>query len=297
MDARRLSYFLAVAEHRSFTKAGEALHIAQPSLSQSIRALEQELGSPLFRRLSRSIELTPAGEALITPARRALRAMKDAEQAVHGVAQLETGRLELTAPRSLVVYPTVALVAAFSRRFPGVSVEITEAVDSGEAAERIRSGASEVGLLELSGSTTGLRTWPLLDYQLYVAFPPKATRPRSGTLAREELKGLALVALPSGTVTRRIIDEAGAGEGIRVEARSAHALVELVLSGVGAALLIEPHAQNAAKGGAHLVPLEPPLVHRVGVALAETDPAPAAAAFTSLVVQSHTGEPETGTAL
>lgn len=311
MDARKLTHFLAVVENGSFTKAAEALRIAQPSLSQSIRALEQELGCPLFRRLPRSIERTSAGEALIAPARRALRSMQDAREAVRAVATLQAGELEITAPWALAVHPSTELLAEFRRRFPNVIVRVEGVQDSAAAAERVRSGLSEVAVLELSSAGAGVRVRELVEYELFIALPPDAEPPRvaqpdltqSGSLAGAAptggqragsepgdvpvrgglpsavLRELPLVALSKGTVTRQVIDAAGAAGQVVVEMPSAQAVVELVLAGVGAALLVEPQARRAAKGGAQVVPLEPPMVHRVGLAVGESEPAPAAKEF------------------
>jgi DNA-binding transcriptional LysR family regulator len=277
MDARKLAHFIAVAEHGSFTKAAEALHIAQPSLSQSIRALEQELGTPLFHRLPRSLELSSAGKALVTPARRALRAMQDAREAVRAVSELQAGHLDLTVPRALAVHPTATVVAAFRERYPRVDVTVTEAIDSGDAAERVRTGAAECGILELSVEPRGLTITPLVDFELFVALPPGMTAPAQDVLTPAFLRDVPVVAFPRGTVTRRIVDDAGAE--VAVEVRSPQALVELVVAGVGAALMVEPHARHAADRGAQVLPLSPAMVHRVGLATTETEPAPAVREF------------------
>src|SRR5262249_39582410 len=97
MDERRLRAFLAVVEEGSVTAAAGRLHIAQPSLSQTLRALERELGTELFHRAARGLRLTAAGEALIGPARQALRMMDAARAAVGEVAELTAGTLQIAA--------------------------------------------------------------------------------------------------------------------------------------------------------------------------------------------------------
>lgn len=277
MDARKLGHFIAVAEHGSFTKAAESLHIAQPSLSQSIRALEQELGTPLFLRLSRSLELTSAGRALVTPARRALRAMQDAREAVRAVSELQAGHLDVTVPRALAVYPTATVVAAFRSAYPRVDVTVTEAVDSSDAAERVRTGAAECGILELSVEPRGLTITALVDYELFVVLPAGMEAPGTDAVTPAFLRDVPVVAFPRGTVTRRAIDDAGVAVG--VEVRSPQALVELVVEGVGASLMVEPHARQAGQRGAQVLPLMPAMVHRVGLATTESAPAPAVREF------------------
>ncbi|MDI5980791.1 LysR family transcriptional regulator, partial [Amycolatopsis magusensis] len=74
MELRQLEYFIAVAEESHFTRAARRLHVAQSGLSATIRALEKELGAPLFRRSTRQVRLTGAGEALLVEARRTVAA-------------------------------------------------------------------------------------------------------------------------------------------------------------------------------------------------------------------------------
>ncbi|WP_141726215.1 LysR family transcriptional regulator, partial [Actinacidiphila rubida] len=85
MQFQQLAYFVAVADARHFTRAAEAVHVSQPSLSQQIRTLENELGAPLFSRARGNITLTDAGEALLPLARRILA---DADTARHEVMEL-----------------------------------------------------------------------------------------------------------------------------------------------------------------------------------------------------------------
>src|SRR5262245_13444617 len=93
MDRRHLEYFLAVAESGSFTSAARMLSIAQPSLSYAIAGLERELGCELFERLGRGVKLTPAGDALVEPARRTLRSFALAQGAVRGATDAGFGRI------------------------------------------------------------------------------------------------------------------------------------------------------------------------------------------------------------
>src|SRR5437763_4983385 len=98
MDLRQLEYLVAVVDHGGFTRAADALFVAQPSLSQGVRTLEAELGVPLFHRLGRRVELTSAGEALLEPARRMLRDATTARAAVAEVAGVAARPLPTPAP-------------------------------------------------------------------------------------------------------------------------------------------------------------------------------------------------------
>src|SRR6185369_4288711 len=132
MDLRRLEYFLAVVEHGRVTSAAAALHVAQPSLSQAIRALERDLGVELFRRDGRGLTPTEAGRALIEPARQVLTDLSQARGAVENVVDLSAGWLEVAARDLLCVDPLVEVLAAFHRRHAGVPVRVHEPQDEDE---------------------------------------------------------------------------------------------------------------------------------------------------------------------
>ena len=87
MQLRQLEYFTAVADARHFTRAAESAHVAQPSLSKQIRALERELGAPLFRRARGNVTLTPAGETLLPLARRILADAENARGSVSSASR------------------------------------------------------------------------------------------------------------------------------------------------------------------------------------------------------------------
>src|SRR5690242_11627317 len=95
MDLRQLSYVLAVVDNGGFTAAADAMHVTQPALSQAVATLERELGVPLFHRTGRTVTLSSAGEALVGPARQALRDAATARSAVEAVIGLDAGRLDV----------------------------------------------------------------------------------------------------------------------------------------------------------------------------------------------------------
>ena len=116
MDLRRLSMFLAVVEHGTFTRAAAASYLSQPGLSQAIRELEAELGTPLFDRIGRRVSLTAAGDALVRYARQALREVDAGRAAVAAVVGVEAGTIALGCLPTLAADPTARLVGEFRRR-------------------------------------------------------------------------------------------------------------------------------------------------------------------------------------
>ena len=115
MQLHQLAYFVAVAETRHFTRAAEQMRVAQPSLSQQVRALEQDVGASLFHRIRGNITLTEAGETLLPIARRILAESETAYQAIRELDELGRGRVRLGATPSLFTGLLPTMLAAFRR--------------------------------------------------------------------------------------------------------------------------------------------------------------------------------------
>ena len=124
MLSRHINYFLAVAEHGSFTRAASALHVSQPALSQQIRQLEESLGVPLFDRSGRTIRLTDAGE--VWYASRALQELGAGKRAIHDVADLTRGSLRIAVTPTFTSYFIGPLMADFYARYPGITLQLQE---------------------------------------------------------------------------------------------------------------------------------------------------------------------------
>src|SRR5215216_3178834 len=118
ITSRQLEYFRAVARELHFTRAAEALHIAQPALSQQIRKLERQLGLQLFERDKHRVEITPAGTALLDHAERILSDLEAVEEEMHAWSGGTRGRIRLGTARG-VVAQLARLLAEFSAAHPG----------------------------------------------------------------------------------------------------------------------------------------------------------------------------------
>src|SRR3954466_15563903 len=116
----QLQFFVAVAETRHFTRAADLVHVAQPSLSQQIKALERELGADLFLRARGNITLTDAGEALLPLARRIPAHAATARQEVRKRVQVRSGRVRRAARPSLCTGLLPDVLRAFHGRYPGI---------------------------------------------------------------------------------------------------------------------------------------------------------------------------------
>jgi DNA-binding transcriptional LysR family regulator len=310
MDERRLRYFLAVVEEGSVTRAASRLHVAQPSLSQTLRALEGELGVELFHRVGRGLRLSAAGQALVGPARSVLSAIDAARGAVGEVAEVLAGTLQIAALATLAVDPLAALIGRFRREYPGVAVRVQEPNSTAGVGAMVREGVCELGLARLPLPRDDLRARELGRQELLFVLPPGTVPPdggapaarsghrhrpgagpgdtpsEDGALAARTLKDIPLVVSPPGTSTRMLLEQAleavGVTPRIAVEMDAREAIVPLVLAGAGAALLPAPLAREAGRRGAAVRAARPRIVRRIGLVHRAEQLSPTARAFLAL---------------
>jgi DNA-binding transcriptional LysR family regulator len=173
LTLQQLTYFLAAAEHGSFSAAAESLLMAQPSLSEQIRRLEAELGVPLFMRAGRGIALTEAGRLLRPHAERTLAEAQAAAESVREVRDLTGGTVAFGTFGSAHHYLLARLVEDFRKRHPHVRVRAI-GQNSAEVADAVRDGQLEAGLVVLPVDDRGLAVEPAIeDELLYVSANPK----------------------------------------------------------------------------------------------------------------------------
>jgi DNA-binding transcriptional LysR family regulator len=305
MELRQLRYLVAVADEGSVTAAARAMLVAQPSLSQAVKALERSLGAPLLHRVGRGVVLTSTGEAVVAAARDALRAADAVPAAVTAASGLLVGRLDVVSLPTLAVDPLAPLLGELRRRHPPLTVRLVQPETTADLVELVRSGRCELGLTELTSpsrsagagdaprSVHGLAALPLAHQELFATFPPDgAGGPSPGsrrTASLSQLAELPLVTSPVGTSTRHLIEAALADIGraarVVVETDQREAIVPLVISGAGVAVLPTRQAEAAAAQGARVRPFRPPLRRLLGIVHRPAPLSPPAAAFMALAAE------------
>ncbi|GEL24066.1 LysR family transcriptional regulator [Pseudonocardia sulfidoxydans NBRC 16205] len=154
-EVRLLRYFLAVADELSFTRAARRLHIAQPSLSAQIRKLEAQLGVTLLQRDTRSVSLTPAGQALRARGPAALAGLTHAWDAARRAGEELTGTLRLAYTLSAGYDTAPQLVQAVHERHPGVEI-VTEVLPTAAILRAVRDRRADVGLARAARPADGV---------------------------------------------------------------------------------------------------------------------------------------------
>ncbi|MBT2448611.1 LysR family transcriptional regulator [Streptomyces sp. ISL-43] len=289
MDFRQLTYFLAIVDQGGFNRAAAALYVSQPSLSQSIQALERDVGSSLFHRIGRRVVLTEAGSALVPRAREALHALELARASVGAVRELRGGRLEIAAMASLTVEPLSTMIQRFTERYPEVSLSLRVALTRADAVEMVRTGGCELGLLTTSSPLQGrdVVPHPVGDHRLVLVTRVDGPFPAGQAVQREQLGGHRLIVGQRGTGIRGYVDDLktqGIDVRIAVETEHRMAFLPLVLGGVGLAVVTESWADLSERAGALVLDLEPACVQHNVLVSRKAQLTPAARAFLEIAV-------------
>lgn len=146
LELRHLRYFVAVAEELHFGRAAARLHMAQPPLSQAIQRLEELVGSRLFARTSRSVALTPAGEAFLERARRLLAAAEEGMAEAARIGRGEEGRLDVGFVSSAITLGVPQRIRAFRTAYPAVELQLHEGQTS-QTVQRLLEQRIDMGVV------------------------------------------------------------------------------------------------------------------------------------------------------
>lgn len=174
MELRDMRYFLALAEELHFRRAAEVLHLSQPSLSQQIRLMEEQIGARLFDRTNRKVQLTPAGEALLPRVRGILHGIDEAVYEARRVDRGLTGLLRLCFVSTALVGVLPAAMKQFQLLAPDVDLEIDECEPKEQIASIIH-GTSDIGFMHAKLDDDHLESMVVQEDELIAVLPSDAT--------------------------------------------------------------------------------------------------------------------------
>ncbi|EHP39936.1 LysR family transcriptional regulator [Cupriavidus basilensis OR16] len=286
MDFRQLRYFVAVAEALSFSEAARNLHISQPPLSTQIKALEDELGSPLLDRSRHHVALTPAGTLFLDKAKAALGNLEQAREVVKQVAAGEAGEIRVAFTASVPmqdVFPRA--VQQFRLGHPRAMLELVH-MSTGQQLQGLEKGEIDIGFLRPAPQfypPASITVHEVLADRLVAVLPAAHALAKAGgggTPATHKDAGLDIGALsaqpfllfPRGLgcglfdhVTT-LCNRAGFAPRIGQEAREATTIIGLVASGAGVSVLPEIYSRTGIPGVAYRPLAGPDAASRVLVA-------------------------------
>jgi DNA-binding transcriptional LysR family regulator len=258
MELHQLTYFVAVAEERSFTRGAARVHVVQSAVSASIGRLERELGGALFDRSGRQIALTDAGAALLPEARATLAAGQAARDAVDRVRGGLRGTVTVGSMLSTGPVDLSAVLGRFHASHPDVVVRLRQAASgSTEHIRALRDGVLDLALVGLSvNPPSGIRLVALATEKIRLVCRRDHALGRRRSVRLDDLAGEMFVDFPAGFGTRGVIDAAFEAAGIErsvpFEVATYDALAGRVRNGLGVAFL----PAGAAKAVGDLHPLD-----------------------------------------
>jgi LysR family hydrogen peroxide-inducible transcriptional activator len=242
MEVHQLRYVCAIAETGSFSRAAERCQVAQPSLSQQVSKLEDELGTRLFDRLPRSVRLTDAGRTFLPHARTILHETELARSEVDGRRRDARGTVAVGVIPTIAPYYLPRRVTEFTRRFPDATLRIVEETTP-VLIENLRTLSIDIAILSLPLRHRDLETVPLLTERLYAALPPDHPRAAAPAIALRELRDERFVMLRDSHCFREIslaaCHRAHLDPRIAFESNQIGSLLGMVAAGVGVALVPE----------------------------------------------------------
>jgi DNA-binding transcriptional LysR family regulator len=250
VNLKQLEHFVAVAEEQHFTRAAKRVNIIQSGLSASIRALEEELGAPLFVRTTRRVEMTTAGQVLYERAQQILDSVKEARLAVAAVNGLAKGRLSIGTCASLNAFLDLPLLLGeFHALYPAIEIKLCHNTAT-SLMTKVRDGAVDVAFLPLFEKPRDVVTTSIAVDRLVIACPAAHALAGRKNVKLKSLPDEPFVDFQLEQGTRRMVDRAFSELGLTrrtaLEVGDVQVLLDLVARGLGIALVPETFARNRA---------------------------------------------------
>jgi LysR family transcriptional regulator, hydrogen peroxide-inducible genes activator len=242
MELHQLRYFCAVAETGSFSRAAEQSHVAQPSLSQQILKLEDELGARLFDRLGRSVRLTDLGKTFLPRARAVLRELEAAKGDVVERKESVTGPLIVGVIPTIAPYFLPPQLTSFTRRFPQAQITVIEEITP-VLLDRLRASVVDVAILALPIRGHEFDAFPLLTERLFAALPKKHVLGSRRSLSLHDLRKEPFLLLRDGHCFRdtavAACDRARLNPQVIFESGQFTSILSMVGAGMGVSIVPE----------------------------------------------------------
>ncbi|WP_214629842.1 LysR family transcriptional regulator [Paenibacillus agaridevorans] len=251
MELRQLNYVIQIASEKNFSRAADKLHIAQPSLSQQLSKLEQELGLLLFRRTTNSVELTQAGQVFVEKSQSILDAVEQLKQEMDDMAQMRRGRLVVGTLPITGSHVLPLVLPVFGALYPQIEVVLVEETTA-RLEQLTASGGTDISLLSLPLIDNSLSWEPYLEEEICLAIPQQhPLAKRGGEVDIADLKQEPFIGLKRGQGFRQITVElcevSGFTPRIVFESSNIETVQSLVAGGMGIAFV--PQMLTRPTGG------------------------------------------------
>lgn len=197
MEMHQLRYVVAVARTGNFSRAAEQCHVSQPSLSQQIQKLEEELGERLFHRLKREAKLTPHGEAFVRRAERILEEVEAAKREAADAQKLLRGKLTIGVLPTIAPYLLPELVRQFTKQYPGVEIVVQEDTTA-QLLKMTAAWEIDLALASRPIRDAACEARDLFTEELLLAVPIGHRLARQSVVELADLEGERLIVMKEG---------------------------------------------------------------------------------------------------
>lgn len=205
LSVKHLRAFMALREHKHFTRAAQACHLSQPAFSALIRSLEQDAGARLFERSTRRVELTPEGEVFAESAAHLLASFEHAYGALQDRVHKRKGAVAIAALPSIAAGLLPAVLGRFRRAYPGIDITLFDVL-SDSCSELVRSGRADFALAGLADDMTELRATPLCTDDFHLVCPRGHPLAGKTKLRARDLLPYPFIHLARNTSIRQHLD-------------------------------------------------------------------------------------------
>ena len=296
MNIKQVRAFLAVAQSMNFTHAASQLHLSQPALSLTIKALEENLGGKLLTRTTRHISLTPEGEALVPIAKQLLAQWENAEDEMRQRFALQLGKITIASMPAFAASLLPKAIQIYHASYPNIQVAINDVL-SDIVIEMVRNNQVELGISFESSSLFDLSFYPLYEDTFIAILPKNHPLEQQERITWQALLEYKFITLQRPSSVRTMIENALNEAGIELKvAFDAHQLTtvgRMVSEGMGVAVVPALCRQQAIEQGAVCRPIiQPEIRRRVGVICQpRSQLSVAAAAMLDVLIETYSAKP------
>ena len=244
MELRQLEYFMAVCQELHFTRAAEKLNIAQPTLSQQIRSLEDEVGLPLFDRIGRKIALTEAGKIMLGHCQRVFHEIEQARLAIRDLDGLERGALSIGSLLTCTNYLLPPAIQKYKQLYSNVELSVF-GLRAEEIEKELLENNLDLGITFLPAENKDIVAIPLYIEELSLAVPMDHPFANEQQIEMRALENEPTILLPKNYFLRQLIDSYCSEIGIALkptlEMTTMESLTQMVSEGIGMTILPAPY--------------------------------------------------------
>lgn len=246
MELKQLEYFYAVCQELHFTRAAEKVGISQPSLSQQIRLLEHEIGTPLFDRIGKKTALTESGKLLLKYTRKIFYEVEQAKTSIDELNGLQRGTILVGTLLTVEDYLITPTLLNFHQKYPGVKISVF-GLRTGDIHKQLIENKLDLGIVFLPMKGDELESISLSAEEMAFAVPKGHPLENQEMLDVEVLKTTPSILLPQQYFIRKLIDEACKDLGFFpkpiFEITTMQSLINMVIKGVGVTILPKPYLE------------------------------------------------------